>query len=105
MALVKINRERLGTAGDFMSVNKQTMKLALRSFTHSELRLYLFLVGNKDGYSMPFSKQLIQNEIGLSKNGFYSARDGLIQKGYLVFKEDSGNYEFHETPIVEFKGK
>lgn len=99
MALVSINREKLGAPGDFMSLSKTTLYKAIEILSHSELRLFLYLVSNKDGYAMPFSKQLIQNEIGLSKNGFYLARDGLIKKGYLYFDEVTGNYSFYERSL------
>jgi len=99
MALVHINREKLGAPGDFMTLNKRNLELVLNELTHSELRLYLFLVSNRDGYTMPFSKQLIQNRIGLSKNGFYLARDGLIKKGFLVFNLTGDEYFFYEQSL------
>jgi len=99
MALVTINRGPLGAPGEFMSLNKGVLFDLLREFTHAETRLYLYLVCNKDLYSFPFSKQLVENDIGLTKNSFYRARDGLIEKGHLVLKNN--RYFFYELPIME----
>lgn len=98
MAMVQIHKApRNGEA--FLSLNKELLFTLLMDLTHSELRLYLFLSSNRDEWKLPFSKQLIQNEIGLSKNSFYLARDGLIRKGYLLMDEKTGDYSFYENSL------
>ena len=57
---------------------------AMRDFnTLGEVKLYLYLCENNNGYKMAFSPADIANVMGMAQNTVRSAFNSLIDKGYI----------------------
>ena len=95
---ITVKREPL----DFHSSQKNfiipnmTLAEAARSLNGTELKLYLYLLSNDEGYMRDFSSQHFSSIYGCSRNATMRAFDGLIQKKYLVIED--GIYCLYERP-------
>ena len=66
--------------------------------TGNEIKAYVYLSLNQDGYSMALSTEDMATQMGSSPQCMRTAIKGLIKKGYLVKKK--GNfYDFVEDPL------
>lgn len=70
---------------------------AMKYLSESALKLYIYFCNNKDGHIMVVSPERIKRVAGISRTSYYTARDELIEKGYLVYKQDK-SYDFYVTP-------
>lgn len=85
--------------GNFLMVKKENFAKAYRDLNATGTMLYLYLVGNADGYSLNFSPQAVNNAIGMPLSTARDQRKLLIEKGYLVpHKEGSNVFDFYEMP-------
>ena len=91
-----VHREPMGN--NFISINKYNYTKAYRdmSKTPAALGLYIWLVGNQDGYRFAFSPQAIENQLGMAINSTRGAVKRLEDLGYLVQRENSNVYDFYE---------
>lgn len=76
-----------------MCISKESWKRAAKVLTPAAFKLYLYLAENDDGHVLGPSQRVVENEIGISKNSYYSAFSELIEKGYIT-KETGGLYRF-----------
>jgi len=61
--------------------------------------LYLYLAGNKDGFDLAFSPKAIHSEMGFPESTCRDQFNVLVNKGYLVRRNDKSNiYDFYEIP-------
>ena len=61
--------------------------------------LWLVLAGNKDGFDLAFSPKAIEIRAGMPESTCRDAMGVLIDKGYLVQKNEGSNvYDFYERP-------
>lgn len=85
--------------------NRMALGQAVRSLSHSALKLYLYLEGfqnAEDGIYL--SKQDAMKTVSVSEKSYFSAIKELREKGYLVHavnSEDKDAYVFHEKPEQE----
>ena len=95
---ITVKREPL----DFQSsqknfiISNMTLAEAARSLNGTELKLYLYLLSNDEGYNRDFSSQHFSSIYGCSRTATMRAFDGLIQKKYLVIED--GIYCLYERP-------
>ena len=84
---------------DFIQIKKENFAKAYQDLNATATILYLYLVGNADGYNLDFSPQAVNNAIGMPLSTARDQRRLLIEKGYLVpHAEGSNRYDFYETP-------
>lgn len=84
----------------YLSVGNEQWQKACLDMNYTEFKLYLYLCGNKDGFDLALSRKDVMNCLGVSKNTYLRAVEGLAEKGYIVPKK--GNvYDFFECPEDE----
>ena len=97
--IVKVHREMPGKEGNFLQIKKSNLYEAYRTLNATALCLYLFLAGNKDGYSLEYSPKAIHAEMGMPESTCRDQFNVLVNKGYLVPKHEKSNiYDFFEMP-------
>ena len=94
--IIKINKPQY--TDSFLTVGIDEWQRAFQELRQpSAFALYLYLAGNRDGFSLELSQEAIKNSLGISKSTYHRAIDELIDKGYLT--EVSGNLlSFHTSP-------
>ncbi len=81
-------------------IKKAPLYAAYKDLNATALVLYLYLAGNKDGFTLALSPQAIHAETGMPLSTCKDQIKKLIQKGYLVPRgENSNQYDFYETPL------
>ena len=102
--IIHVHREKANK--NFIQLNKYNFTKAYRdmSNTPAALGLYIWLVGNKDGYTFEFSPQSIENQLGMAKTSCQGAFKKLVELGYLVQRnENSNQFDFYEVTILDGK--
>ena len=85
--------------GNFLLIKKDNLYAAYRDLNATALCLYLYLAGNKDGFDLAFSPKAIHNEMGLPESTCRDQFKVLVNKGYLVRRDEKSNrYDFYEIP-------
>jgi len=85
--------------GNFLQIKKENLYAAYRDLNATALCLYLYLAGNKDGFDLAFSPKAIHSEMGFPESTCRDQFNVLVNKGYLVRRNDKSNiYDFYEIP-------
>ena len=97
---VLVHRDMPGKdEGNFLLIKKENLYAAYRDLNATALCLYLYLAGNKDGFDLAFSPKAIHNEMGLPESTCRDQFKVLVNKGYLVRRNENSNvYDFYEIP-------
>lgn len=97
-----IHRDKVEQRGDkqYLIIYSDRLDEASRSLCPVGLKLYLYLITNKDGYNKDFSPRHFANVYGVSIDSAYKATQNLIDNGYLKFS-GGNHYDFYETPQIE----
>ena len=93
---VEIQKEEL-EKGEFASFSVQSMSEAMNTLSSGALKLYLYFIMNKNGYSFWLSKSHCCKVCGMSARTYFRAVDELIKKGYLSVVNNK--HLFHEMPV------
>lgn len=56
---------------------------ASKKFPPATFKLYLYLAGNKDNFSLELSQQAVENAIGIKKTAYHDGLNELKDAGYL----------------------
>lgn len=81
---------------DFCRIHNNALQIAMQQLKGEHLKLWLYLVKNKDNYQLELSQKALE-EWGLKKDSYYKAVKTLIDKGYLTPAKDGSNiYTFTE---------
>lgn len=81
---------------NFSRIHNDALQIAMQQLKGEHLKLWLYLVKNKDNYTLELSQKALE-EWGLKKDSYYRAVESLIKLGYLTqTKEDSSIYTFTE---------
>lgn len=95
--VIKINKSKV--VKNFMQISKDNMYAAMKVLSHGELKIYLYLASNADGYTFELSPAAIENATGVSRSSYHRAITSLTEKGYITLV--TGNfYEFTESPKI-----
>lgn len=94
---VTIHKQPISQCPQFITMNIQSSRKAMRSLSGCAYKIYVFLCENKDNYQFPLSKKIISSELGISERSYTNAKKELIEKGYLV-KNESNNLDFYDEP-------
>ena len=98
--VVHVNRDMPEkNEGNFLLIKKENLYAAYRDLNATALCLYLYLAGNMNGFNLAFSPKAIHNEMGLPESTCRDQFKILVNKGYLVRRNESSNvYDFYEIP-------
>jgi len=82
---VTISKEPCDTVNIYAKINIEALRRAMCQLKPSELKLWLYLSRNIDGRTFDLS-QVDCESYGLKKDAYHDAVNGLISKGYLLYK-------------------
>lgn len=89
---------------DFLQIGIDEWQEASKCLTPSAFKIYLYLAGNSDGFTLALSKQDIQNKLNISFTRYYEAIALLKKKKYLC-AETTNTFHFFTTPNPEFENQ
>lgn len=73
----------------------------MKNLNNSSFKLWCYLNKNQEHYHFELSQKACE-EWGIKKDSYYSAVKDLINKGYLIRKNENSNiYSFYEMPFSE----
>ena len=99
---VIIHREKCER--DFLQIKKENWFAANKDLEPYGLQVYLYLAGNRDGFTLELSQEAAEREAGIKKTSFHKYVNLMIEKGYLVQRGDGSNlYDFYERPQEQKK--
>ena len=103
---VQIHREPLPKV-DFIMIGKDIFSKAYKRLGNSAgaLALYVWLVGNQNGFKFGFSPQAILNQCGIPLSTTRAALKRLEAEGFLVKREESTTRDFYEISRLEEQEK
>ena len=96
--VVHIHREMLG--GNFLGIKNDNWKYAARVLGAQAFLLYIYLVSNRDGFTLALSPAAIQQEIGMPRSTYHDQLRKLEAHGFLVY-EDGKGWHFYEVPVSD----
>ena len=67
----------------FLQIGIDEWIYASKKFPPATFKLYLYLAGNKDNFSLELSQQAVQNAIGIKKTAYHDGLNELKEAGYL----------------------
>jgi DNA-binding transcriptional regulator PaaX len=84
-------------------IGKEMFSKAYDSLGNSAgaLALYVWLVGNQNGFKFGFSPQAILNQCGIPLSTTRAAIKRLEAEGYLVKRENSATRDFYENSRLD----
>lgn len=68
---------------DFLQVNNTNWQVACANLTYSAFKLYLYMAGNKNGYSFAPSYETINELVSMNRKTYDNAVKELKDCGYL----------------------
>ena len=99
---VVVHREKCER--DFLQIRKENWFAANKDLEPYGLQVYLYLAGNRDGFTLELSQEAAEREAGIKKTSFHKYVNLMIEKGYLVQRGDGSNlYDFYERPQEQKK--
>ena len=99
---VQIHREPIPKR-DFILISKEIFSKAYQRLGNSAgaLELYVWLVGNQNGFKFGFSPQAILNQCGIPLSTTRGALNRLETEGYLVRRAESATRDFYEVSRID----
>lgn len=101
--LVSIHRER--AASDFLGIKNENWQSAARDLGAHALMLYLYLASNANGFTLALSPAAIRQAVGMPQSTYRDQFVKLLDKGYLVQRQNSNTYDFYEVPQRDTQSK
>ena len=95
--VAEIHKEPTDKVHVYGVFNKDALMASLRELLPNELKVFIYLASNQDGFVTALSTEHIAEVTGANKDGVRVAIRGLIEKGYLV-KNYGNYYDFNEVP-------
>ncbi len=84
---------------DFLQIKKENWFAANKDLEPYGLQVYLYLAGNRDGFTLELSQEAAERDAGIKKTSFHKYVNLMIEKGYLVQRGEGSNlYDFYEIP-------
>ena len=98
--VIKINREKVikGLTGGrlFLVAYQDNISAAMKVLSHTAFKIYIYLLFQKDGYSVCYSPEYLHKAANMCKDTARKGINELIEKGYID-KTERG-YDFYEYP-------
>ena len=83
----------------FLQIGIDEWIYASKKFPPATFKLYLYLAGNKDNYSLELSQQAVENAIGIKKTAYHDGLNELKDAGYLKLLK--GNFWSFSPKVPE----
>lgn len=100
--VVVVHREQVEE--NFILIKKENMYQAYQTVKASATCLWLYLIGNQDGYKFALSPTAIAQSLGMNDKTYYRSIKRLIDAGYLVQRREGSNiYDVYERPYSEIQ--
>jgi hypothetical protein len=93
-----IHIHRIKPSSDFLGIKNENWQAAARDLRAHGLMLYMYLASNKNDFSLALSPAAIREAIGMPESTCRDQIRNLIDKGYLVQRGTSNQYDFYEVP-------
>lgn len=100
--IVTIHRE--SAKSNFLGIKNENWFAASRDLGATALRLYLYFAANANNFNLALSPVAVQNDIGMPQSTYRDQFKKLIEKGYLVQRNDT-HFDFYEMPHNDEKIK
>lgn len=95
--VVNIHRDFPKEKEPYVKIKTQRLVDVMNALSPNAFKLYIYFIGNKDGWKMFYSSAEAVACTGMSKPTEMRMFEELVNKGFLVKKEGSTNeYEFYE---------
>lgn len=98
--IIKINRERVdkvaGSGRNYLIAYQDNLLAASLSLSGSAFKVYVYLLFNRDQFSVAYSPEYIHKAVGICNESARRAFKELNEKGYID-KTERG-YDFYEYP-------
>ena len=95
---IKIDRQKVNFKNEqYFAVSEEEISFALESLSGNAFKLYIYLVGNRNGYILDFSTTHFCRTTNMSPNTARSARQELMDIGVLEMTGEH-KYTFHSVP-------
>ena len=98
--VITINKAKADRENTYATINKECLVKAITGLTHNELKIYLYLASNQNGFKMALSSADIAEKTNASKRKIQESINSLIEKGYLV-ETGSNSYDFIEDTMYK----
>lgn len=86
---------RVKAEAPFTQISQEVMFKAMRDLTPANFQLWIYLCGNRDGYSLALSPADFMKQSGKARSSYDRAIKELIEKHYLV-ETTSNHFDFYE---------
>ena len=86
----------------FVKLGINEYQEAFRKMAPCTFAMYLYLAGNREGFSLELSKAAFENATGYTKSSYHRAYKDLVNLGYIY--EDNGSLNFATSPKIGTKG-
>lgn len=98
--VITINKAKADRENTYATINKECLMKAITELTHNELKIYLYLASNQNGFQLALSSADIADKTNASKRKIQESINSLIEKGYLV-ETGSNSYDFIEDTMYK----
>lgn len=96
--VITIEKTEADKKHTYLTINKECLMNAIAGLSHNELKIYLYLASNQDGFKMALSSSDISEKLNIHVRNVQTAINALIDKQYI--KQQQGNqYIFYDTPM------
>ena len=98
--IIKINREKVDKVSSngrkYLIAYQDNLLSAMKDLSHTTFKVYIYLLFNKDNYSVAYSPEYIHKQANICKETARKAFRELIEKGYI--DQNERGYDFYECP-------
>lgn len=98
--IIRVNRERVDNVAStgrlYLIVYQDNLLSAMKNLSHTAFKVYVYLLLNKDGYSVAYSPEYIRKQANICKETARKSFKELIEKGYI--EETERGFNFYEYP-------
>lgn len=103
--IIIVSKELSDKEHPYSIINLSAAEAAGSTLNGNEFKLWFYIAKNQNEYTFALSKADFCRKMNVSSSTYYRAVDSLIEKGYLVQKEENSNtycfYEGGESPLEE----
>ena len=86
--IIRVNREKVDKVASngrlYLIVYQDNLLAAMRNLSHTAFKVYVYLLFNKDGYSVAYSPEYIHKQANICKETARKAFKELQDKGYII---------------------
>lgn len=96
--VITTKKEKCDKENIYTPIRLSALYEAMSELSGNEFKLWVYLGKNIDGYTFALSRVDTIKWCGFSKSTYKKCFDGLVEKGYLVKRNDGSNhYDFYEV--------